>query len=454
MIEGAAGVEPDSRVVARHFEVAKRFDDAVAAYQKASVDARRRGAAMEACGYLSNALDQLALSEPGFGRDRTEITLRLERGLLMNAAQIGTVGEGPADFERCLELATTGGHEEELFSTLAALISYYMQRAELRRLRELLESLSARVTKDRPWSYPAIACSWGTLAFLEGDVTAAREYLLQALAESSAADPRELETKWWVAADPIAAAHIHLALTQLMCGDVDEARSDLTKSARRSDDLGYPKGDFGRAHTYFAGIWSCLEIEDTEQAATLVAALRSLSERAGLDMWQFVGRTEHATVKALAALNGGADRDTLFACAQNIALRVDASRQMHFNLYLTFHDAVIARLLLAAGQAEKARDRLDMSLQHAEETGMHFHDAELLRLRAHTLATPGAQRSALANALSLARTQGATLFELRCLLDHFELLEEGDLSALADVLSRFRGDTRWAERGRAEGILS
>src|SRR5829696_3321710 len=255
LVDGAAGIEPDWRVVARHYEVAERFNDAVAAYQKASVDARRRGAAMEACGYLTNALSRLALCKPGPERDRTEIAIRLERGLLMNATQIGTIGEGPADFERSLELATTGMHDDELFSALAALISYYMQRAELRRLRELLESLSPRVTNDRPWSYPAIACSWGTLAFLEGDFTAARGNLLQALADSSAADPRELDTAWWVAADPIAAAHIHLALAHLMCGNIDGANADLTESALRCDRLGYPKGDFGRAHTYFAGIW-------------------------------------------------------------------------------------------------------------------------------------------------------------------------------------------------------
>jgi class 3 adenylate cyclase/tetratricopeptide (TPR) repeat protein len=454
LADAASGVEPDWRVVARHYEEAQRFDDAVAAYQKASVDARRRGAAMEARGYLTNALNQLALCKPGPGRDRTEIAIRLERGLLMNATQIGTIGEGPADFERCLELATTGMHDDELFSALAALISYYMQRAELRRLRELLESLSARVTKDRPWSYPAIACSWGTLAFLEGDFTAARGDLLQALADSSAADPRELDTAWWVAADPIAAAHIHLALTHLMCGNVDGANADLAESALRCDRLGYPKGDFGRAHTYFAGIWVCLEVGHIEQAAALVAALRRLSEQAGLDMWQFVGRTEHATVKALAALNAGADQNTLLARAENIALRVDASRQMHFNLYLTFHDAVIARLLIAAGQLDKAHERLEMSLQHAEETGMHFHDAELMRLHAHTVTEPPARRSALTAALELARQQGATLFELRCLLDSFDLLGDHYRSELADALRRFQGGARWPEHARAERILS
>jgi hypothetical protein len=133
---------------------------------------------------------------------------------------------------------------------------------------------------------------------------------------------------------------------------------------------------------------------------------------------------------------------------------VDGSRFIHLNSYLTFHDAIIGRLLIAAGQPEKARERLEMALRHAEETGMRFQDAELMRLRAHTFTEPDARRAALAAALELARHQGATLFELRCLLDSFDLLGDGDRSELAGLISRFPGDTRWAEFARAQEILS
>ena len=98
--------------------------------------------------------------------------------------------------------------------------------------------------------------------------------------------------------------------------------------------------------------------------------------------------TEHATVKALAALGAGADAATLTARAEKVARLVDGSRLLHLNSYLTFHDAVIGRLLIAAGQPEKARERLEMALRHAENTGMRFHDAELMRLRAHTFTEP------------------------------------------------------------------
>ena len=115
-------------------------------------------------------------------------------------------------------------------------------------------------------------------------------------------------------------------------------------------------------------IWVSLEAGQIEEATTLVARLRQLSEQSGLDLWQWVGRRQHATVKALAALAAGADAATLTDRAEKLVRHVDGSRLMHLNSYLTFHDAVIGRLLIAAGQPEKARERLEMALRHAEET--------------------------------------------------------------------------------------
>ena len=52
-------------------------------------------------------------------------------------------------------------------------------------------------------------------------------------------------------------------------------------------------------------------------------------------------------------------------------------------------------------------------MQLAEDTEMHFYDAELLRLRAQTHSDPDAIRADLEAALAFARRQGASLFELR-----------------------------------------
>ncbi|MDT5276867.1 MAG: hypothetical protein QOG95_3799 [Mycobacterium sp.] len=454
LVEAASAVEPDWRVVAGHYEQALQCDDAVGAYQKASVDARRRGAIQEALVCLTNALDQLTGCAEGAARDRNEIAIRLERGFLAAAVHGNMSGQGPAEFERCLELASTGMHEDALFLTLTALVGYYAPRAELRRAHELLESLSSRIPQDWRWCHPAIASSLGAVTWLEGDFASARKHLVQALADRSAADPQELYRGWWLADDPISSAHVYLALTHMVCGDLDSANAELADSVLRCDGLGFPQNDYNRGHRYFAAIWICLESGRLDEAAGLVADLRRLGEQSGLDVWRAVGAAEHATVKALAALNTGASAAELMTRVEKMMLFVDGSRLMQLNVYLTFKDAIIGRLLIAAGQPEKARERLEMALEHAEATGMHFYDAELMRLRAQTFADSREGRNALAGALELARHQGATLFELRCLLDCFELLGGGDRPELDDTVRRFRGDAGWPEFVRAQEILS
>ncbi|MGV0794761.1 ATP-binding protein [Mycolicibacterium sp. XJ1819] len=448
----ASDAEPDWRVVAAHYQQAERFDDAVAAYQKASLAARRRGALEEALDRLTDALGQLSRCTTGPARDRKEIAIRLERGFLAGVTQGTWSGEGPADFERCLALASSGDYRDELFTTLTALIGYYIPRAELRRAHELLDSLSARITEDRPWSVPTLASSLGSVIWLEGDFTAARDHLLRAVADASAADPRVLDTAWWVPVDPISSAHTFLALTHLVQGDLHGANAELAESVRRCDTLSFPKNAHNRAHTYFMEIWVALESGRISQAANLVAELREQSEQWGLDVWRIVCATERATVNALAALDEHADAATLAALGQKLTRRIDGGRQLHLNSYLTFHDAVVGRLLIAAGELTKARDRLEMALEHAQTTGMRFHDAELMRLRAHTLTDTEQRRAGLAQALDYARHQGAALFELRCMLDSFDLTGEVDRLGLAEVMNRFPDGPQWPEFSRAEQI--
>src|SRR5262249_2658577 len=144
-------------------------------------------------------------------------------------------------------------------------------------------SLSTRLTRDRPWSYPVMASSLGCVIWLEGDFTAARRHLLRALADCSAADPRVLDTAWWVAIDPISLAHTYLAVTHTVCGALDCANAELAESVRRCDRLGFPQNAYNRANAYFMEIWVRLETGQISEAATLAAELRSHSEQSGLD---------------------------------------------------------------------------------------------------------------------------------------------------------------------------
>ena len=452
---GGVGGEPDWPLVAGHYEQAERFDEAASAYQQASAAAGRRGALAEARTYLSLALAHLDRATPGPDRDRRETALRLERGFLAAAAEGFQSLAAATDFERCLQLVGTDLRDDELFATLFALHAYYITRADLRRTEQVLEPLRAGLEQGRQWSDEAIEMLVGIAAWLRGEFAAAGSHLEAATAGPAAADQHEIEAARFILNDPIATAQLHLAFIRLLRGDLAGADSDLAQAARRVEQLGFPHGAWTLAYTRAMVGWVCIEAGQLDRAAVPFANVSELAERHGFEMWGLAGATWQATVGALAAL-GADDLDptTLAAHIATLTMFVDTWRTVGQNIYRTFFEGVLARLLIAAGQPEAARHRLDTGLQLAQDTWMHFYDAELLRIRARTHTDPIARQADIDAALDLARRQGAPIFELRAALDDFEFRGAPARAALADVAACIPADSACPELARAQAILA
>ena len=454
-LSGGAGGEPDWPLVAGHYERAQRFDEAASAYQQASSDARRRGALAEARAYLTQALAQLEHGTPGPDRDRRETALRLERGFLTSAAEGYQSREAAADFERCLQLGGTGLRDDDLVATLGALAGYYVARADLRRAAQVIKSLRAGLEQGRQWFRVMIEAGLGCVSWLRGEFDTACSQLEKATAGWAAADQRQIDAVWFLPTDPIAFAHNHLAFTRLVRGDLTGAEAEVALAARRADELGFPQGPYSLAYARFAEIWVRVEAGQLDRAAVLAADLSVLAERHGFDGWRLSGATWQAAVSALAALGTNhVDPATLAGHIATVTTLVDTLRAVGLLIYVTFFDALLGRLLIAVGQPEQARARLDTALALTQDTGMCFYDAELLRLRAHTHTDPDARRADLGAAVALARRQGATLFELRAALNDFELRGEPARAALSDVAGRFPADSRLPELARAQASLA
>ena len=448
----AGGGDPDWRLVAAHYEQAERFDEAASAYQQASTDARLRGALAEARAYLSQAIAQLDQYTPGPDRDRREITARLERGFLAAAAEGYQSRAAAADFERCLQLGGTDLRDDELFATLGALGGYYTMRADLRRTTQLLEVLRAGPELERRWF--RIGPGFGVVAWLRGEFGAAGSQLKAATARLSIAD-NQTDATWFLPNDPIATAHLYLALTCGVRGDLTGAEAELAHAARRAEQLGFPQGPFSLAYTRFVEGWLRIEAGQLDRAAVLAVDLSELADRHGFDFWALTGAFLQGTVGGLDALGAdNVDPTTLAAHIATITTLFDTFGTVGLNIFRTIVGGVLARLLIAAGEPDQARERLDTGLQLADDTGMCFYDAELLRMRAHTQSDPVVRQADIDAALTLARRQGATLFELRAALDDFGLRGEPARAALADVANRIPADNAWPELARAHASLS
>jgi len=453
LIGDVAGADPDWQLVAGHYERAHRFDEAAAAYQQASNNARLRGALAEALACLTWGLAQLDRATPGPDRDRRETALRMDRGFLTSAAEGYQSREAAADFERCLRLGGTL-RDDELFATLIALGNYYQVRADLRRAAQVIESLS-RGLEGRQWARPKVDVLFGTMAYLRGDLNAATSALEAATAGVATADQHKVDAEWLRVSEPISSGCLHLALVALVRGDLTRAEAELARSARLAEGFGFPEGPYMRAYIRSMETWLRVEAGQLDRAALVAADMINEGERHGFDVWRATGALWQAAVGGLAALEADdLDPSDLGAHIATITAFLDNLRAIGVNIYTTVFDAVLGRLLIAAGQPESARERLDTGLALAQDTGMCFYDAELLRLRGQTHADPAARQADITAALELARRQGATLFELRAALDDFELRGEPAAAAIAQAAKSIPANYAWPELVRAKAALA
>ncbi len=454
MVSAAADGNPDWPLIAHHYGNAERYAEAAAAHGQASLNAWQRGALGEARNHLTQAIAQVERSTPGPHRDQMEIALRLRRALLAQAAEGVASGNAAADFEQCLELCSDDLQDDDLFSTVMSLYPYYTMRADLQRAERLVQSIRASLTGSRQKFLPINEFALGMLAWYRGEFGYARSKLEIAAATLTEEATRELDAMLFMPNDATAGLFTHRAMSRYVDGDLPGAETELAASERRCATLPFPQGAFSLAYTRQIEVMVRIEAGQLERAAEVAIDLATLGEQHGFDSWALVGTAQHASVAAFSALSHNADDPTALAPhIATITAHLDAWRALGVISLITFYDALLARLLTVAGERDTARQRLKIALALAADTGMHFYDAELIRLRAHTTDDTAQQRADLTAAADLARTQDAHLFELRCALDLFEIDGDTARPALARAVDRFPADGSWPELVRARTLL-
>lgn len=455
LVAAAADGNPDWSLVATHYERAQRHAEAAKCFQHASTDARQRGALPEARAYLAQGISQIGLAQEGPERDRLEISLRLSRGFLASAAEGMSSADAAADFERCAQLPGIDLKDDESIATFVALFGYYALRADLGRVQRLLEyldELRAHLSREQQeWFSPFSDAAYGMLAWYRGEFDEALDRLESAAASRSEEGARETAAVWYMPNEATASIHTHLALARYLTGDLSGAEAELKKTEQRCKTLDFPQGAFSLAYGRQMEVLIRIEAGQLEPAKVVATAIGAEAEQHGLDSWTMIAAAQQATVSAMATLaSGEVDPAVLQGHIATLTMFVDAWRALEVRSLITFYDAVLARLLIAAGQPAEARNRVQLGLDLAKETGMSFYDAELLRIRAET--HDGDQRRAdLRAAIELARKQRAAIFELRPAAQYFDLY--GERGPLERAVGRFPKDSTWPELARASALL-
>jgi hypothetical protein len=444
---------PDWPLIARHHERAERYSEAASAYGAAAANARQRGALGEALTYLTHAVSQAENCPSGGERDRLEIALRLGRAFLAQAAEGVASQNAAADFERCLALCSSDLADDDLFSTVMSLYPYYTMRADLDRAERLVRSVRAQLTGPRECFLPINEFGLGMLAWYRGEFGYANKKLEVAANTLTEACTRDLEAMLFMPNDATAGLYTHLALARYIDGDLVGVAAELDRAERRCAEIPFPKGAFSLAYVRQMEILIRAEAGQLQRAAEAAVELTTLGEQHGFDSWALVGKAQHATVGALSALADNANPATLQPHIAMLTAFVEAWRSMNAISLVTFYDAILARLLIASGELPEARERLRIGLELAERTRMHFYDAELLRLRAHTTDDIGARREDLEAAWELARRQDAPIFQLRAATDLFALDGAPAQHAVSGALNGFSEGSSWPEVAPARAML-
>jgi class 3 adenylate cyclase/tetratricopeptide (TPR) repeat protein len=452
LVATTADGTPDWPLVAHHYEKAERFDEAASALQKASAGARQRGALGEARSHLTRALENVQRL-PTAASDRREIAVRLERGFLASAATGHASVEAAAEFERCLQLI---GDEPsvELFGTFSALWSYYATRGDLRRATQLSEVLRTRYEDSPAWYRAATDSTLGVLATLRGEFHTARAVLEASVAAIADLGAAEIEGAWFAPNDPLAGAYSFLGLVRCLQGDMTGAENAFAQVECRCDALDFPHGAFTLCYARAMETLTRIEAGQLDRAADLVEDVARRGGQHGFDEWVMIAACNQASVSARMALAAGESDPMTWQAhiAANTAI-VEGWRAAETKTFLACYDGVLARVLAAAGMKDQARERVDLALQMADETSIHFYDAELLRIRALTYDGEETRHAGLRAAIELAQKQGAHTFELRAAADDFELSGEPARTALKDAIGRFPTDQTWPELARARTLL-
>ena len=454
-----ASPAPEAEALAHHFTQAGQTELAIEWWGKAGDQALRRSAFAEAISHLGKAIE-LSDKAGGAARPREaaatasasqRLKLQTDYGQAVMWSKGYAAEETKAAFARVGELATEIGDAE------APLDAYYARWATVcfaaslgRPGKRPRASCAKRNAQARPTEAAVAHRILGLTLLFQGDFAQARAHFEQAL---RIYDPeRDREAKFRFGQDSEVAATAYLALAAWRLGDVARARELMDEAVARAVESAHAPT---LANTY--NYQAVLEIlrDDAEAARRAAEAGVALSREHGLALYLALGALPSAWARAKLG-----DRDA--GSAELRQALADYASQGN-KLYLPFYQGLLAEIEAEGGDAEAALAGIDEALALAGETGEHWFDAGLHRIRGEILlkqnpADPAPAEAAFLAAIAVAQQQKARSFELRAALSLAKLYQSTGRpidahDVLGPALARLFADAGVSADRRGEGAV-
>ncbi len=360
----ARSLETVAAELAVHYEEAGWIDRAAAFYARAAEAARRVYSNERAITLFEKALALLEDEPDSPERDRRELALRTALGApLVSIEGYGArkVDEGYLRAEELCERLGTPPAPPILRGL--ALVS--LARSELERARDLgTQLLEAGVDGDDATVRVEGNYVLGVTSFWLGEFERSREQLESALAEYDPADAHMHLALY--SQDPRIICLSRLALTLHYLGESEIADEHAREAIRYADELEHP---FSLAYALNFAAWIAIENGDRATARERAERMASLADDQKLGFVHPMGTILRGWLQG----EEGATDEAVNWIREGLGAYAESG----WSLFQPYALTLLARICLAAGRHDDARDAIAEALEVSRRTGQRYLDSEL-----------------------------------------------------------------------------
>ena len=407
----AAQSEPEA--IAHHFTAAGAKRPAIEWWGNAGEDALRRSAFKEATAHLGKAIalaDEAEREAPGHEAKDPALSDRRLR-LHTDYGHAAMWLKGFAADEMSAAYARAGQFAGPADEAAPRFVAYYgecltsFMRGEHRQAHAEAEAFLREAEAEGRHTEAGVARRvLGFVSLLLGDLQAARKALKRTL--SDYVHERDRETLFRFGNDTQVSATNFLALTEWHLGELERARQLSEESNRRASDLGH-------AASIASALFFKTVLEsrrgDIIAARLSVEALLALTEELNLKTYTDLGQVYANWVRGK---QGDPDAGVLGLRQALASYLAQGNKSGAPSFY-----GLLAELEAMRLDRESALAAVDAGLAIAEDTGEHYTDPYLYRLRGEFLLTPRpaapvAAEETFQTAIAMAKSQGARGYAL------------------------------------------
>ncbi|HEY2530514.1 MAG TPA: AAA family ATPase [Xanthobacteraceae bacterium] len=420
-------IDSQPELLAQHYVEAGLIEKSVLYWGKAGRRSAARSATAEAAAQLQKGLDQLELLPETPERQRQELELRSGLAAALMVVRGFAAPETGDAYARARALWEQLGSPSELLHIPWGQSHYHAVRDELDRAQTLAEDLLG-LSRQRNDAAGLVLghYSLGRTFMYMGRFARSRSHLEKALTLYDPISHRSLVHQTGL--DPRTISQASLGLVLFFLGFPDQASAQSSASVVEGGRLAHPPSlslvlSYNALLLLLAGDDAALEERANQLVAVTAEQRFPLYHATGMIYLGWVKVRNGDVTEGVAVLRSG----------------LAAYRATRAESWVTNYIALLAVAYEIAGQVEEALAQFDHALQVVERTGQRWFEAELNRHKGQLLLRRGHTEAAeelYRKALSIARKQGAKLWELRA----------------AVSLARLRRDQ--GRRGEAQAILA